>query len=572
MQVQQIRGRDSLHIQSPEIKFSANINDIFANDLHLTNVHATAPVINIRKWDTNVISDTSEQQQTIRIDKFTSTEPDIYISTYSNDSLSIVNIPFSENSFANATGITLSGNAIQLETLMVNTTAATYTKRTGEKLGIEKGKIELEMSDVNFGKKDGKKNWSAFIDKFSVHDTGGLKMGNRSNLHFNQASLGNLKLSSDYMPSVGQFLKANVSAWLRIPVGEYSDSNTTFKWYNAAYNYTNRSLSLDSLNYHPTSPLDSVLAVAPYQLDYITVKTGAVTINGLDAEKYEKDSSFIADVITIINPVMTIYRDKSPPSSPNKKEKALPVGMIKNISLPVEVKSVQIEDGMITYGEKNGKSRKEGTLFLTRINGRLENLKNHNLTDDDSLSLTLNGYMMDSAYLNICLKESYTDSLSGFLITAQIKPTPLSILNPVLVPLSNVKLTSGQLDSLTLHAIGRNDIALGEMDMHYHNLRIQLVNDGDPDKSTFLQKVMTFVANTFVIKRNNTSRTGVIYYSRQSTQSFVNYIVKMTQSGMASSVGLKKNRKYMKQYKKELEESGLPAPVRTWSLSEILCL
>jgi hypothetical protein len=558
--VEQYRGRDSLQILSPEIKFTTNLNDVFANDLHLANVHATAPVVRINQYDTSVaIPDTTAQPLAIRIDKLTTTEPDIHVALNRNDSVSVINIPFSNNSYVNASGINISSDGLHLETIQVNTTGATYTKASGEKIGTEKGNIEIDVSNLHFGNKEGRKNWYGLINKFNVQDAGGLQFGkSKSNLKFNQAFLGNLNLSSDYLPDFGQFMKANLSAWLRIPAGEYIDSNTTFKWYNAEYSNTNRTLSLDSLYFHPTLPLDSALAYAPYQFDYITVKTGAVNIAGLNAEQYERDSSFIADSVTISSPVLTVYRDKLPPSSPNKTEKLLPAAMIKNISLPISVNSVRITDGTITYGEKNAKSREEGTLVLSKLEGQLQNIKNTNLKEEDSLSLSLAGYLMDSAYLDIALKQSFTDSLGGFIIDLKIEATPLNILNPVTVPLSNIKLTSGRLDSLTMHAVGRDDLALGEMNMHYKDLRIKLIKNGNPNESTFTQNILSFLANTFIIKNKNTKRTGVVYFNKSSTQSFVNYILKMSLSGMASSVGLKSNRKYMKLYKKELAESKLP--------------
>lgn len=562
--VEQFRGRDSIEIRSPRVAFVTNLNDVFANDLHLTNLNATAPVIKISQYDsTSAVPDTSATPLAIRIDKITTTEPDIYISLNRNDSVSMINLPLSNNSYVNASGLNISSDGLHLESLQVNTSGATYTKSTGEKLGIENGSINLDVSNLQFGNKEGKKNWYGLINTFHVQDARGLQFGkSKSNLRFNKASFGNLNLSSDYLPNFGHFIKANISAWLKIPEGEYVDSNTTFRWYNALYSNTNRTLTLDSLNFHPTLPLDSVLAYAPYQLDYITMKTGAVNIAGLNAEQYEIDSSFIADSVTINDPVMTVYRDKFPPISPHKKDKLLPSAMIKNISLPIALKSVFINDGTITYGERNAKSRQEGTLVLDKLKGELQNIKNHGLKDNDSLLLTLNGYLMDSAFLNISLKQSYTDSLAGFLLNAKIEGTPLDILNPVIVPLSNIKLNSGRLDSLTMTAVGRNDLALGEMKMHYKNLKIKVIKNGNPNESTFTQNVLSFLANTFIIKRKNTSRTGVVYFDRFSTQSFANYIVKMTLSGMASSVGLKSNRKYIKLYNRQLKQTNMPAVIQ----------
>ncbi|MDB5196917.1 MAG: hypothetical protein JWP88_1288, partial [Flaviaesturariibacter sp.] len=102
------------------------------------------------------------------------------------------------------------------------------------------------------------------------------------------------------------------------------------------------------------------------------------------------------------------------------------------------------------------------------------------------------------------------------------------------------------------------DLALGEMQMYYHDLKIKLVKDGDATKSSLAGKVASFLANAILIKKNNNGRTGLIYYERDKSRSFFNYIIRMTFSGMATSIGVKKNRKYMKQYKKQLQERNLP--------------
>jgi hypothetical protein len=560
VQVEQVKDRDSINIQCSKVSFSTDLNDLFVNDVHLTNVHAIAPDINIVKWHTNTATpDSTNMKSPIRIDKLTATEPKITISTHRNDSATVINIPWSDNSLVQASGINLSGEGMQIGSLLVNTTAATYKKSTGEILGVESGKINMDLSDIAFGRNNGKISWRGLINNLDVENPNGLQIGKRkNNLRFQQASLGSLNLSSEFVPDFTQLMKANVSAWLRIPQGEFIDSTTTMQWYNARYNNTNRTLTLDSFIYHPTLSLDSVLAHAPYQLDYLTLKSGAVIIDGLDVARYEKDSAFIANAIKINNPVLTVYKDKGFPSAPFKKDKPLPVNLIKLLSLPISIEYIRVEDGTITYGEKNGKSRREGTLLLADVNATLGNIKNTDLTNTDSLALTFNARLMDHAGISIDLKQSYTDSLGGFLMTAKVKSSDMTLLNPFLVPVANVRVASGVLDSVSLTAVGRDDLAFGEMNMHYHKLRVQFIKDGDPDKSTTMQKVLGFIANTFIIRRNNTARKGLIYFDHISTQSFVNYIVKTTLSGVASSVGFKKNRKYMKRYEQRLADCGHP--------------
>ena len=51
---------------------------------------------------------------------------------------------------------------------------------------------------------------------------------------------------------------------------------------------------------------------------------------------------------------------------------------------------------------------------------------------------------------------------------------------------------------------------------------------------------------------------GRVFFIRQRDKSAINYLIKIAMSGMASSVGIKSNKKMMRKYRKELEQRNLP--------------
>jgi hypothetical protein len=81
-----------------------------------------------------------------------------------------------------------------------------------------------------------------------------------------------------------------------------------------------------------------------------------------------------------------------------------------------------------------------------------------------------------------------------------------------------------------------------------------LLKKGNLEKSGF----MTFIANTFIIKNNNTHRIGAVFYVRDRQRSTLNYLIKLFMSGVTSSIGAKHNGKMIRNYKKELAERNLP--------------
>jgi hypothetical protein len=556
LRLRQVKGVDSLSVATPRLSFTADINSLLAKDLHLQNLSAEAPVVRLRR---SVTGDArAGNPLALRIDRLSASEPDIHIVTRRGDSATTINLPRSEGGVLRASGLVIGKEGLQVGRLAANTTAATFAKADGEVIGVEKGTMDFELSDIALGRRDGKPFWSGTISNLSVQNPNTLKLGKSGNrLLLEQATVGNVSLSSESFTSFDQMLRLNVSAWLRTATGQYIDSTTTLKWYNAGYNAESKTLSLDSFTYYPTQHRDTVLARAPYQLDYITFKSGPVALTDFNLEDYKRDSALIANTVTITNPVITIYRDKLPPRL-SGVIKPLPVDMIKRIGLPLSLRSVVIVDGSLSYTERHARTRAEGTIVLNSMNGVLTNIKNRGHSEEDSLSLTLNAFLMDSAELNLRVRESYVDSLAGFLMTLRMKPTTLTFLNPVLAPLSNLIIKSGTIDSLQLRAIGQENLSLGEMTMFYRNLRIRLVKDGDPTRSSFTDKVASFLANALVIRTNNNGKPGIVYFERLRDRSFFNYIIKMTFSGMATSIGVRSNKKYIRNYVRALKERALP--------------
>ncbi|MDQ6762967.1 MAG: hypothetical protein M3015_10120 [Bacteroidota bacterium] len=196
----------------------------------------------------------------------------------------------------------------------------------------------------------------------------------------------------------------------------------------------------------------------------------------------------------------------------------------------------------------------EGSLLLDHLNGNFSNIRNYNFRPQDSLSFAFNGRFLDTAAFHLRVDESYTDPLFGFLMTLTIKPASLTILNPLLAPLSNIKFTSGKIDSFYMTAAGNENLARGNMTFYYHGLHLQIIKAGQISETSFLKLVESGLVNAFVLKTNNRDRNGLIYFKRLKDRSFFNYMNKIIFSGVATSVGAKKNNRYRKDFINDAEE------------------
>jgi hypothetical protein len=557
--ITQYSSTDSLGLAIPAISFIPDVNAFFQKNIHLPFLQLQSPEIKFNSWkDSAAVPKEKKGAASITIDKITVIQPSIAVNLHKKDSVTTLYLPRSPAGRVEINNLHSGKEELRAGSLNLTNNALIFTKPGGEVIGVQEGQVDLQLQNLQLATTGGKRTWSTLVNSLELRNPKEFSFGPQKNrLMLELAHLGNIQLSSATITDYQQVVRNNLAFWLKTANGQYIDSNTTFKWFNAGYDAKKKNLTLDSFFYSPTPTREAAIAANPFAMDYITAQTGKIVLNDFDLTAYSKDSIFKAGTISIAKPLITIYRDKRPPFRAGYI-KPLPVDMMKKIPFLVDVKKVELGDGLLQYTELNDKTAAEGTVSIHHLNASVSNIKNFGLQQRDSLGLRLDGYLMDSGQISLRLKESYTDTLSSFLMTLRMKPTTLSFLNPILAPLSNIKIESGVIDSLQLRAIGREHLSLGEMNLYYHNLKIKFLKDGDETQTSFKSRLLTFVANTFFINKNNSNRKGIVYFERLRDRSFISYIIKMTFSGLASSVGAKSNKKYLRRYQKELKQQQLP--------------
>ncbi|MGQ0739164.1 MAG: hypothetical protein ACT4OJ_08915, partial [Bacteroidota bacterium] len=452
------------------------------------------------------------------------------------------------------------GSNVSADSLGFYLTDLSMIDTKGKTFNTGDGKLASKLRHISIGKKENEPvTWKATVSSFDAEDIQLDSMGRkRGKLTLNSAAVKEFHISSVTINNLQQLAAANSSFLLSRFTGQYSNAGSRFRWYNAGFDRNSNSFSLDSFSFRPVLEKDSFLISKQYQTDYIRAGTGAVRIAPVDLDALIRDSTLNIKKVLVNDAYFTDYKDKSLPFNPGII-KPLPVSMIKKIPVKLAIDSIQLSNAGVEYTEVNEKNKLAGTIPVARMSVQLFNLKNYNLKDEDSFTIRAVGYLMDSVWTRLRVKESYTDSLGGFLMTLRMKPGDLTVLNSALVPLVSIKLISGKLlDTLEMRAIGREYLALGEMKMFYEDLKIQLLKNGQEIKRPFMTKLVSFLANTFVIKTNNKLQKGNVFFIRRRDRSAINYLIRIAMSGMASSVGAKSNKKMMRQYRKELDKRGLP--------------
>lgn len=549
-------------ITIPSLQLVPHVQPLLDGRIAVDEIRIEKPVMNIALGEKNSSSSTEKKPfPLIDISAIKITQPSIIFSQARDSGMLILNwqAPGNGSNFIEGAGLHTKDHRLSLDNLNFFLTDFVYANPKGKKISTGDGKLSASINDIRFDQQnDEPLEWKANISRFAAKDFILDSFGKaNAKLVLNTGTIQNLDISSSTILNLQDLAAANRAFQVKDFTGHYADSVSSLVWSNAAFNRHSNIFSMDSFSLRPLLSRDSFIARQSFQADYTTLRSGRISIGPLDIDRYIKDKTLNTRSVTVDDLFFYDYKDKRLPFNPGLV-KPLAVNMLKNIPQKMNIDTIHFTNANVEYTEVNEKTKKAGTVPITRMDVKLFTVKNYNIKPTDSLGIHATGYLMDTAWVRLRVKESYTDSLGGFLMTVLMKPADFRVLNPVLIPLASAKIESGYLDTLTMRAIGREYLSWGEMQMYYHDLKVRILKNSDDKKKNFINGLISFLANTFIIKNNNSSRTGHVFFIRNRERSAINYLIKIALSGMASSVGVKKNKKLMRQYKRELDERKLP--------------
>ncbi len=557
-QFRQAKNNDSVDLKTSGIILTPDINSIIKGSSQIKNAKISDPEIKLR------FTEKKDDRQgaalpEIFVDQLEMEHPVFSLENSASKGLQKIYWDGSR-SIVSIKNFTSNGIDSMISIGSLNTTLSSFsiTNANNKTTTSKEGSLKVQLSDmmVNSGKK---LFWSAKVNQVEAKNFTADSLGKKpANVKVYEGVLKNLQLGSEINGDLKAVIKKNPLFIITNISGQIIDERNNWSWSDLSFNKPAQSLSVDSISFHPVMNRDEFVAASKWQTDYITIKTGKISVAKFDLDQYLEDSVFRSGNITIDNPYFTSYRDKTPPFHAGII-KPLATKLIRKIPFKVSVDTILISNGTAVYTELNDKTNETAVIPVTRLNGDIFPIKNFNLTPIDSFRIRLNGYLLDSGWIRLRTRESYLDTLSGFLITLRMRPHSMMYLNKILPALSSIKLQSGYLDTLTMRAVGQDYLSLGEMRMNYHDLKVQFLKNGKEEKKRFLQGLITFIANSFIIKNENKKRVGVVYFPRLRDRSFINYYIKIVMSGVASSVGAKKNKRLMRRYNKQLKIRQLPA-------------
>ncbi len=556
-------GQRTIRVFLPKLIFSADINKSINGLITADFIEFNKPVISFEENDKIIPEDKPEEVKgkipLMQIGRLQINEP-----TFANlpDNLaSKMQLTLGTSEFT-LRGISSDGEAIRVDSILATIKRPNFNNNKISIIPTDKEFVGLKAVDFTFSPwaDTASDKWSFNLHNFRssnllVHTKSGdttKEIITVKTLHLDKLAFGSrsLKNYKDLLKDNRVFLLSKADLII-------NNGKTIMEVNNLQIDRHKNKLSLDSFSFKPAMSKDNFILTKTYQTPpYLSFNSGNIVVNDIDFEQLIDDTCVAAKKINLNRGYLYVYKDKRLPFE-HGIEKPMLTNLIGAIKLKLNIDSLLLVNSQIIYEEMNDKTLLLGKVTITGMRGNVTRIKNFNYSELDSLRFTVSSRIMDSAITKVKYAESYTDSLSTFQMQVNISPFNLTALNPMLEPLVSAKVKSGYLDTISMSAVGRKHVAVGKMKMYYRDLDFQYLDKGSEIKKTFKTKLITFLGNLIVHKRNRKG-TGDIYTERVTEKGFPNYWIRIILSGALTNTGIRTNKKQEKRYKKGVKKFDVP--------------
>lgn len=318
------------------------------------------------------------------------------------------------------------------------------------------------------------------------------------------------------------------------------DSMYTYRLKGIDYRFRPGKLLVKEFVIHPNYSKKRFAELHRFASDRMDGRMSNIVAGGFSVEDFLKSNRLGSSGIEIDSLNLMVYRD----NRVEKRHVVKPVfqEMMYNSPISLNLDSIHVKNGDITYVEQVPKANHEGSISFNQIHATLYNVTNDTLYKKKKASLILKGdaLLMGKGRFNVLLDAKLFDRLHTFTVKAKLSHIPANSLNPLLRNNVFMMVNSGEIESMTFFFTANDQKAVGNMYLLYSNLKIAVLNKETDQSSALSERFISMVLNSKILDSNpkpgKQVRVGKIEYDRDPEKFLFSYCVKSIVSGIRTSI------------------------------------
>lgn len=306
------------------------------------------------------------------------------------------------------------------------------------------------------------------------------------------------------------------------------------------YSGTSNTLQTDLFLIHPNYSNYDFTSRHEFQTDRIEAEFKNVSLRNFSASDYFKSNALTGTLVKIESMDINVFRDR------RKKfqhvNQPMPQEIIYKYNGKIDIDTVNIAGGKITYTEHAENAKEPGTVYFNKVSAQIYHITNDTMykTKNDSSYIRAEALLMGKAKVVVRMKAKLFDSNNSLWVEGGLSKTEAQDLNPMLERAAFIHAESGTFDTLAFSFTANNHDATGNITMLYNRFFISTAGKQAEGASSLFRLLLASITSKKITDANplpgEKVRAGVIDYQRDPERFIFNYYFKAILSGVKSVI------------------------------------
>ncbi|MEP6676464.1 MAG: hypothetical protein ABJA78_14985 [Ferruginibacter sp.] len=295
------------------------------------------------------------------------------------------------------------------------------------------------------------------------------------------------------------------------------------------------SINIKQIMVKPFLGEEAFMKASKVQVDRFDLVFNNIQLRGVNFKRLISDNAIEVENASL-QPIIKIYDDRTLPADAISKVGKYPHQMLVGLDIPVYVKTLHINDGLVSYREKELQTLEVGEVAFTHINATISNITNidSRIKSNPSLLLDAKTLFLGKAKLTTQWDLSLNSNSGNFKIKGEMENLNALDINPISKPMALTAIKSGHISKLEFTENGTDTKASGMVNKFlYEDLKIEVLKK--EDEQTKKKGLTSFLANFLILNnnpQNGKTRDAAMELERDIHRSFFNLVWKTLFKGV----------------------------------------
>jgi hypothetical protein len=276
-----------------------------------------------------------------------------------------------------------------------------------------------------------------------------------------------------------------------------------------------------------------------------SIQINDINLKGINLPLYVKKQVLRAREMNINNGLVSVFNNNELPRKVAKRTGKFPHQLLQLLRGKLTVQRLNLNDINLSYAVFDKDTRQKGKITFDHTSGTVLNVTNEEQmkVKNPFMVAKFNTLMMGQGKMMMNFRFDLNAKNAAFTYNGQLTAMEGTLLNRITKPLGMVQVKSGIINKLSFDVSADDTKARGKLDFAYKDLSVILLKKAEGNRRIVKKRLISMLANALVIKPDNPNAKGefttsAIYFERDTTASFFNFIWKTLFQGLKYSVGL----------------------------------